>query len=340
MRIQGQRLAKALESEGIYVTLIPVDTPSWADRYPLLRTVQHFLDQRRRLGCLLPSLDGLIVLSCSGISLRLVTAPAVGLCKKLSVPVAISDRGGNTDTWLARSPNSRRLYSSLAKQCKAVHVSSAYLQRVFVKHGIATQAVPILLDLEKISYRPRPAKPSLILNNRTMSRFHDVQLSIRVLAELKKRHPEVRMIVTGDGCESRACRQLARELGIAQSVEFAGNIRNEDVMALVANADILLNTSRHDNIPNAILEGFASGIPVVTSDAGGIPDLLGENERGYLVQERSVEAFVSAIRGACISGDETMARVERARKFVETLNWQNLREDYLRVLICPVLEKS
>jgi L-malate glycosyltransferase len=337
MRVQGQRLAEALRSEGIDIDLIPVDCPSWADHYPLLRTIQHFRNRQRRLRSALTSLDGLIVFSCSGISLRLVTAPAVRLCNKLSVPVVISDRGGDTDDWLAESSSVRRLYRSLAEKCKAVHVSSAYLERVFRNYGIATQAVPILIELEKIPYCPRPAKPGLILNNRTMSRFHDVQLSIRVFAELKKRHPEIRMIVTGDGCESRACKRLASDFGIEGSVEFSGPVTNSDVIELLAKSDLLLNTSRHDNIPNAILEGFASGIPVITSDAGGIPDLVGEEKRGYLVHERSEHAFVSAIHNACTHPDETLAKIRRAREFVETLNWHSLREEYLRILIGPLL---
>lgn len=223
MPIQAQRLAEALRCEGIDPILVPVHSGlSWKDRYPLLRTVHHYRDRIRRLREVAAKIDGLIVFSCSGNYLRLVTAPAVRLCSRLNIPVVISDRGGDTDEWFSKSFYARRLFRSLSSKCTAIHVSSQYLKRIYCAHGIEVEAVPILIDTQRIPYRPRAAKPQLILNNRTMSQFHGVPLSIRVLAELRKQYPSVYMTVTGAGCEFGACKQLVKELGLADAVTFPG----------------------------------------------------------------------------------------------------------------------
>jgi glycosyltransferase involved in cell wall biosynthesis len=340
MRIQAQRFAEALRCDGIDCILIPVHGElSWKDRFPLLRTVHHYRDRLRRLREVAAKIDGLIVFSCSGNYLRLVTAPAVRLCSRLNIPVVISDRGGDTDEWFWKSWYARRLFQSLSSKCETVHVSSQYLKRIYRAHGIEAEAIPILIDTHQIPYRPRVAKPQLIVNNRTMSRFHGVQVSIRVLAELRKQYPSVHMTVTGAGCESGTCRQLVKELGLAAAVSFPGLLSQNEMIELLGKADLVINTSKHDNIPNAVLEAFASGVAVISSAAGGIPDLIGADERGYLVHEQSVQSYVSTIRRAIEDCQGTLARVERAKLLVESFDWGALREDYLRVVVNPLLQR-
>jgi glycosyltransferase involved in cell wall biosynthesis len=340
MPIQAQRLAEALRCEGIDPILIPVHGElSWKDRYPVLRTIHHYRDRIRRLREVATRIDGLIVFSCSGYYLLLVAAPAVRLCSRLNIPVVISDRGGDTDDWFSKSLYARRLFRSLSSKCKTVHVSSQYLKRIYRAHGIEAEAVPILIDTQRIPYRPRAAKAQLILNNRTISQFHGVPLSIRVLAELRKQYPSVYMTVTGAGCEFGACKQLVKELGLADVVTFTGRLSQNEMIELLDRADLVINTSKYDNIPNAVLEAFASGVAVISSTAGGIPDLIGTDERGYLVHDRSVQGYVSTIRRAIDDSQGTLARVERARLLVESLSWSALREDYLRVMVRPLLQR-
>ena len=339
MPVQARQFAAGLQQEGIDSVLIPVHgAASWNDHYPVLRTLHHYRDRIRRLRHIAPGIDGLIVFSCSGNYLRLVTAPAVRVCNRLGIPVAISDRGGDTEQWLRHSPSTRWLFRSLIFGCKAMHVSSEYLKQVYAEYGIAAEAVPILIPAGRIPYRPRPAKPHLIINNRTMSQFHRVELSIRIFAELRNRYPELQMAITGDGCAANRCKRLARDLGVVDAISFPSFISQEETIELLGKADLVLNTSSHDNTPNAILEAFASGVPVVSSAVGGIPDLLGEDQRGYLVYGDSAPPYLSAITRAVDGPRDTLAKVERAHVFVGSLNWNALRADYLRVLIQPLLQ--
>lgn len=338
MTIQGARLAEHLSREGIEVVRIPLrGRPCWPDGIFGLRTLHDFWYRIRRLRELRREMDGVIVLSCAGYYFDLVTAPAVLLCVAARLPVVISDRGGDTEDWLAHSWRVRHTYRTIAALSRGVHVSSPYLQRVFAAHGIQTRVVSIVVHPESVEYRPRPASAQLIVNNRTMSRYHGVPLLIRVFAEVARQRSNTTMVITGSGVQLEECRRLAAACGVTKQITFAGELSQSEMSCLLSKASLIVNTSTHDNMPNAILEAFASGVPVVSSDAGGIPDLIGNNERGWLVQDRSVESFVAAINRSIAEPARTAAQVAAAKCLVDGMTWEMLRENYLEVLIKPLL---
>jgi glycosyltransferase involved in cell wall biosynthesis len=78
-------------------------------------------------------------------------------------------------------------------------------------------------------------------------------------------------------------RALCVTLNLVDAVHFAGAIENARMPDLYASADCVLNSSKVDNMPIAILEAFASGVPVVSTSAGGIPDMMIHGVNGLLV---------------------------------------------------------
>jgi glycosyltransferase involved in cell wall biosynthesis len=303
-----------------------------------MRTAYHFWWRLSRLSEIANEVDGVIVFSCAGRYFDLVTVPVVWFCNKRNIPVVLSDRGGDTEDWLARSWRVRRMLRSVARACRGVHVSSSYLKRVFAVHGITAAAVPIVIDTAPANYRPRTARAGLIVNNRTMSRFHGVQLLIHVFAEIVQQHSGARLLITGSGDEFTKCRRAVRDLGLTDRVQFPGDLSRPEMIELLGRADLVVNTSTHDNIPNGILEAFASGVPVISSAVGGIPALIGSDECGYLVRSRCVQDFVAAINRSIREPDVTFAKVERARQVVHSMTWQVLRDEYFKVLIAPLVK--
>ena len=115
---------------------------------------------------------------------------------------------------------------------------------------------------------------------------------LRAFAIIQQRLPEARLIVAGDGSQRAPLEHLARELGL-RNTEFTGQVRHERVVELYDAADIYLNGSEIDNQPLSILEAFACGLPVVTTDAGGIPFVVTGGETGFLVKRGDYEAMAA-----------------------------------------------
>jgi glycosyltransferase involved in cell wall biosynthesis len=133
----------------------------------------------------------------------------------------------------------------------------------------------------------------VFLSNRSFERHYNVACVLRAFARIQQSHPHARLILAGDGKERGALEDLARELDL-QHVEFLGRVVPDRMPGLYDAADVYLNAPDIDNMPGSILEAFASGLPVVTTDAGGIPYIVRHEETGLMVPRGDHEAMAAA----------------------------------------------
>ena len=136
------------------------------------------------------------------------------------------------------------------------------------------------------------------------------------------------MLVAGDGSQRSELEALARSPGL-RNVSFIGRVAPERMPELYAAADVYLNSPDIDNMPASIIEAFASGLPVVTTDAGGIPYILTDGETGLLVRRGDHEAMArSALR--LFEDDELAQRlIAQARDACRRYQWQAVRDEWL-----------
>ena len=118
-------------------------------------------------------------------------------------------------------------------------------------------------------------------------------------------------------------------LGLQDCVRFSGRIANADMPVLYAMADCLLNPSTVDNMPISILEAFASGVPVVSSSAGGIPDMVEQGVSGLLVavgdDEAMARELLSVLQDASLAAGLRQAGLQQAQKYA----WPQVRTQWL-----------
>jgi glycosyltransferase involved in cell wall biosynthesis len=117
--------------------------------------------------------------------------------------------------------------------------------------------------------------------------------------------PEARFALVGDGEERPALERLAHELGMDGTVSFLG--WRHDLAPVYGDLDLVVNASRNEGTPVALIEALAASRPVVATRVGGTPDLIGEDERGRLVPAGDPEALARAIL-------ETLSGAEAARR--------------------------
>jgi glycosyltransferase involved in cell wall biosynthesis len=118
-------------------------------------------------------------------------------------------------------------------------------------------------------------------------------LFLQTLAQLNSKFP-VKGVIAGDGPLRNELEAHARRLGLLPGrVEFLGGV--SDTVGLYRRASLFLLTSDHEGTPNVVLEAMASGVPVVGTRVGDVPDLLGNGERGRLAERGDLDGLVSAI---------------------------------------------
>jgi glycosyltransferase involved in cell wall biosynthesis len=91
------------------------------------------------------------------------------------------------------------------------------------------------------------------------------------------------------------CKKLAEDLGIAGHVHFTGRLSVAEWAALSATHDIFINTTNFDNLPVSVIEAMALGIPVISTNVGGLPYLITNGVNGFLVPPGDVNEFAQKV---------------------------------------------
>jgi glycosyltransferase involved in cell wall biosynthesis len=149
---------------------------------------------------------------------------------------------------------------------------------VTVHNGIAAEARPSAGREVRAALGIAPDAPVLsMVTVLRPGKGHDV--AVEAARSLRRRFPDLRLLILGDGESMEEIRKLAAPLGDA--VVLTGH-RN-DVMKVLDATDILLHPSSVDAFPTALLEAMAAGVPIVASRVGGIPEIVEDGRQGVLV---------------------------------------------------------
>lgn len=281
--ILDRLLSRFRETPGVEVSFIPVNPRlpgplRLLQRVKYVRTVVTSVAYVASLFARLRRTDVVHAFSASYWSFLLAPVPAMLVGRLYGKTVVLNYHSGEADDHLTRW-RSARLFAGLAHR---IAVPSGYLEEVFARHGLEAHAVFNFIEGERIPHRVRGALRPRVLSNRNLEGLYNVACTIRAFARIQAEFPEAELVVAGDGSERGALEQLVAELGLRQ-VQFLGRVAPGDMPALYDAADLYLNSPDIDNMPSSILEAYAAGLPVVTTDAGGIPYLVRHEETGMMV---------------------------------------------------------
>jgi glycosyltransferase involved in cell wall biosynthesis len=128
-----------------------------------------------------------------------------------------------------------------------------------------------------------------------------LRTALRAFAAFARTHPRATFVIAGEGPQEQELRALAAELGVAGQVNFAGFLDQPALRKLFAESDIFLHPSETaggdvEGVPNALLEAMATGLPVVSTRHGGIPEVVEHGVSGLLVPEGDVAAVADCLR--------------------------------------------
>lgn len=336
MANQTRDLVASLRGEGIDVTIVTTNapiSPASVARIPVLRAVLRFIPFVAALWRALRSVDVAHVMANSGLSWYLFAAPAIWIARRRSVPVVVNYRGGNARDFFQRS---WKRVGPLIQGCH-VAVPSEFLKGVFRDFGVDAQIVPNFVSIEpRVSASPSPADAPHLLVTRHLEAIYDVGTCIRAFALLRPRFPNARLTIAGDGSARPALESLCRELDIGRHVRFAGNVRNDALKALLASADVLLNSSLVDNTPVSLIEALACGVPIVSTSAGGIPFLVKDGHTALLVAPGDADALAAAADRLLSSPALTAILVENGLRSAEQFRWSSVRSRWLSLYLDAV----
>ncbi|MEZ5525426.1 MAG: glycosyltransferase family 4 protein [Pseudomonadales bacterium] len=298
MANQALQLVQLLERAGMEVNFVRVNAPyrpEWIADIKGLRALFRLAPYLYQLWRQIRASDLVHVLANSGWSWHLFAAPAIWIGWLLRKPVVINYRGGEAETFFKRA---WRWVAPTVNKSRLVIVPSGFLQRIFARHGVPAQVVPNILDLARFDFADKKTCEGEALHfvvTRNLEKIYGVETVLQAFAMILERYPKARLTVAGSGPEENALKAQAVSLGIVSAVTFAGRLEPQQITELYCAADVLLNASIVDNSPNSLIEALAAGVPVVSSNVGGIPDLVEDGCSALLVPASQPQALARAV---------------------------------------------
>jgi glycosyltransferase involved in cell wall biosynthesis len=290
----------------------------------LLRTVLTSLVYCTNLLVQVPRHDLIHVFTASYYSFLLAFAPAIFVGRVFGRKVILNYHSGKAEGHLRYWT---RTAVPLMKFADELIVPSRYLVEVFSKFGLRAFAISNVLD-ERFKFRERQTLRPIFLSNRNLYRLYNVACILRAFARIQQKFPDAKLTIAGDGSQRAELESLARDLKL-RNVVFRGRVAPEKMWALYDEADIFLNSSNIDNMPGSILESFACGTPVVSTNAGGIRWIVNHGKTGLLVPKNDDEAMASLAIRLLETPELAQYLTRNAYQECPAYKWEAVREKWL-----------
>lgn len=241
-------------------------------------------------------------------------------CKKLGIPYIPILHGGDLPSRIKNSP---KLSEKIFGHSYDNVVVSGYIKQSLDENNYKSTLIPNYIDLSMYPYKHRTETTPHLLWVRSFSTIYNPTLAVKVIKELSKQYPDIRLTMVGPDKDGslQVCKDLAQQEGVADRITFTGRLSKEDWIKLSEQHSIFLNTTNFDNLPVSIIEAMALGMPIVSTNVGGVPFLIDDNVDGVLVPPKDKAAMVNAISSLLNEKEKVAGISKAARTKAEQFDW-------------------
>lgn len=252
------------------------------------------------------------------------------LCRTLGLSYIPILRGGDLPNRLKKSP---RAAKKLFANAKINIAPSQYIFSAFQKEGISNlTCIPNNIEIKKYGYVPREKFSPKLLWVRSFSKIYNPLMALKILEQLKNDYPQTTLTMVGPEKDEsfQECYAFAKAKNL--TVKFTGLLSKDAWIALASEHDIFISTTNFDNTPVSVIEAMALGLPVVSTNVGGMPYLIDHEKDGLLTPPNDVLSFTKNCKR--ILEDTKLAKTiaKKARKKAEGFDWTSVKKRWDEVL--------
>lgn len=222
-------------------------------------------------------------------SFLLAPAPGLILGKLFRRKTVLNYRNGTLEDHLQRFPRSARIMAMASR----IVPPSGYLVEVFRKFGLPSSYIFNIIDAAAFPYRERVTPQPRFFHNRGMEELYNIPCTLQAFAQVQTKYPEASLTLAHDGPLRASLEAMVAEMGL-RNVMFVGAVNQARMKELYDAADIYLMSPNGDNMPGSVLECYATGLPIVSTAAGGVPYILDDGRTGLLVPLNDHQAMARA----------------------------------------------
>ncbi len=267
---------------------------------------------------------------------------AMELAQDLDIPFVVTIHGA--DLYITIKKNTGCLYAlkQVFKRADRIILVSNELKKILSNYFEVSDKLLVIgngIPINKIYTCKDNIDPSnnknkgfMLLSVSCLIERKGIDYNLRALSKLINKYPELRYIIVGDGIEKDKLRELAKELGVYERVEFTGMLSHDDVLKYMKEADIFSLPSWNEAFGVVYIEAMACGKPVIGCEGEGLKDFVRNFETGLLVKPKDVDSLAEAMDFLLTNPDKAKEIGERGRKLVlDNYTWEKNAEKTIRV---------
>lgn len=201
---------------------------------------------------------------------------------------------------------------------------SVFVQAEMAKSGFSTQVIPNGMDIPRYPFRLRHQAGPRLLWLRAFHAIYQPQMAVRVLAQLTDEFPDLILTMIGPSYKDSALvdtQQLASQLGVTGRLQMVGYVPKAELPGWLERGEIFLNTTRYESFGISAMEAAATGLPIVTTNAGELPYLWQHGQNALLTSPDDVTAMAAAVRAILMDNDLCARLSLAARQKAEQYDW-------------------
>lgn len=252
------------------------------------------------------------------------------LCRFYKLPYVPVLHGGDLPNRLRKS---QHLCKKLFGKSVTNVAPSKYMLQQFQEAGYSNLThIPNSIPIENYPFLIRERFTYKLLWVRSFAEIYNPKLALEIVELLMKKGKDVELCMVGpdkDGTMEQ-CKEIAQRLKLP--VIFTGVLEKEEWVQLSKEYSVFINTTNFDNMPISVIEAMALGLPVVSTNVGGLPYLINDEENGILVVPNQAEVFVEALVQLVEKSEKAKRITQRARKDVEKLDWSIVKNKWISLI--------
>ncbi|GAB5400419.1 MAG: hypothetical protein Aureis2KO_20040 [Aureisphaera sp.] len=210
---------------------------------------------------------------------------------------------------------------------------SKYLQHEFEIEGYRNITfIPNTIELSAYPFKERIIIRPKLFWVRSFAEIYNPMLALKLVKHLSVKVPEIELCMVGPDKDGslQMCKQYAKEHGLR--VNFPGKLTKQEWRDLSQGYDVFINTTNFDNTPVSVIEAMALGLPVISTNVGGMPYLVENEVDGKLVPPNDVEHMAEAIVELLNNPQKALSLAQNARGKVGSFDWEKVKLDWGELL--------
>jgi len=260
------------------------------------------------------------------------------LLKRLNKTIVLTLHGGGLPEFALRH---HRAVKEVLLSAETVVTPSAFHQKAFSQIRPDIKLIPNPINIQESIYRERSSVASCLIWVRAFHEVYNPSLAVRVLSLLTAEYPDILLYMLGpdkgDGSLTNTLK-LSEELRLSANLRIVGHIAHAEVPLWLDQADIFINTSNYDTAPRSVLEAMANGLCIVSTNVGGVPDIIEDGKNGLLVPPGEPELMAASIRKILTDHHLAKSLSNNARQRATQCDWSSTMPQWL-ALLQEVLEE-